>query len=179
MLSSIRTSALIVLGFVSTVAGCTTADKFNSVEIARTAMLGFNEQDVRMCAGFPTRSASEGDVTVWSYEGGGRQGGVDISAPVLFGAANANLSIPGGTCRFQVRFQRGRVDRIAYAGDNDSPQGRDTICTPVIDGCVSSSRTFGPSRRIPSASPIEQPSRAAQTDNLRPTPAPGGPAVPN
>ncbi|WP_152045984.1 hypothetical protein [Aureimonas psammosilenae] len=131
-------------------AGCAALTEFNDVEIARSAMLGFTEQDVRMCAGFPSRTAEEGDMTIWSYEIDNRSAGVSLSAPILFGAASTNLSLPStGTCRAQFRFVDGRVDRVSYAGNNDTARGRDTLCTPVIKGCVAYAKRFGKGKLPP------------------------------
>ena len=138
--------ALSRVGFLTlavTLAGCAARYGFNSVEIAKTALLGMEEKDIRMCAGFPNRSFTEEGVTIWSYDGPSRSGGVNVSAPILFGAANTSLSLPGGgNCRVQMRFVDGRLDRLAYAGDNDGPRGRNTICTPVVDGCLDYARSY-------------------------------------
>ena len=124
-------------------AGCAARYSFNAVEIAKTALLDMDQKDIRMCAGFPNRSFTEDEITIWSYDGPSRSGGVNVSAPILFGAANTNLSLPGnGSCRVQLRFVDGKVDRLAYSGDNDGPRGRNTVCTPVVDGCVDYARTY-------------------------------------
>lgn len=100
-----------------------------------------------MCAGFPSRTSEEGSTAIWSYESNERSGGVNLSAPIFFGAASTNLSLPsGGSCRAQFRFVDGRVDRIAYAGDNDSARGRDTLCTPIVDDCLTYGRSYGKGR---------------------------------
>ncbi|WP_181708042.1 hypothetical protein [Chthonobacter rhizosphaerae] len=128
---------------VAALAGCAANYDFNTVEIARTALVGLREQDVRMCAGFPDRTSSEDGVTVWSYEQQTKGNGLTVSTPVLFGAANTALNMSSaGSCRVQFRFQNGRVDRIAYAGDNDGPRGRDTLCTPIVDDCLAYARRF-------------------------------------
>ena len=124
-------------------AGCAARYSFNAVEVAKTALLGMDQKDIRMCAGFPNRSFTEDGVTIWSYDGPSRAGGVNVSAPILFGAANTNLSLPGnGNCRVQMRFIEGRLDRLAYSGDNDGPRGRNTICTPVVQGCLDYARSY-------------------------------------
>ncbi|RZJ36845.1 MAG: hypothetical protein EON87_23090 [Brevundimonas sp.] len=123
--------------------GCAARYSFNAVEVAKTALLGMDQKDIRMCAGFPNRSFTEDGVTIWSYDGPSRSGGINVSAPVLFGAANTNVSLPGGgNCRVQMRFIDGRLDRLAYSGDNDGPRGRNTVCTPVVEGCLDYAQNY-------------------------------------
>lgn len=119
------------------VSSCATHHAFNRVEIAKTTMRGMSEQDVRMCAGFPNKTYEDGKTRIWSYELEQRTGGVTLNAPVMFGLANSSLSLASnGYCKVQFLFIDGRVDKISYAGDSDTPRGRDTLCTPVISGCV-------------------------------------------
>ncbi|WP_075215404.1 hypothetical protein [Mongoliimonas terrestris] len=142
----------LLLGALLPITGCTARYDFSTVEVARTAMVGLSGQDVRMCAGFPDRTSTEDGVTVWSYEQETKGNGLTVSTPVLFGAANTAVNMSsGGSCRVQVRFKDGRVDRVAYAGDNDGPRGRDSLCTPVIDDCITYAQRFRPGRTVPVA----------------------------
>lgn len=119
-------------------AGCSTVNTYSSVEQARTLLLGFSRDDVLMCAGFPNRKQVDGDNEIWSYESSENPGGASISTtPLFFGLANASINYsPGGSCKVQMRFVDGKLQRVAYAGNNDSSTGRDTMCTPVVDDCV-------------------------------------------
>ena len=154
-------------------AGCAARYSFNAVEVAKTALLDMDQKDIRMCAGFPNRSFTEDGITIWSYDGPSRGGGVNVSAPILFGAANTNLSLPGnGSCRVQMRFVGGRLDRLAYAGDNDGPRGRNTVCTPVVEGCLDYARSYRKGRVYG-----ERP-RAAAPSNPKADPMPTGSVPP-
>lgn len=126
------------------VAGCAASVPINSVEVARKTLIGFSEEDMRLCAGFPDRSYDADGTTVWSYVFEQRTNGVTLGAPVLYGLASTSVSLSSaGNCKMQVRFRDGRVDRVAYAGDNDTAQGRDTVCTPIVDDCLSYAREHG------------------------------------
>ncbi|WP_185984285.1 hypothetical protein [Aureimonas mangrovi] len=130
--------ALLALLMVFTLAACAGTYPAQRVNSAKTVLMGLTQEDVRMCAGFPTRQHedSEAGVSIWNYELRNQAGGVNLSAPLW--VANTNLSISGGgSCQAQFRFVDGVLDRLAYAGDNDGPGGRDTLCAPIVDGCLS------------------------------------------
>jgi hypothetical protein len=127
----------LALGALSAVSACNSTYPAQRVNSAKTILMGLTQEDVRMCAGFPTRQHedSETGVSIWNYELRNQAGGVNLSAPLW--VANTNLSISGGgSCQAQFRFVDGVLDRLAYAGDNDGPSGRDTFCMPIVDGCL-------------------------------------------
>ncbi|WP_330999196.1 hypothetical protein [Oryzicola mucosus] len=112
------------------------------VRAARTEMLGLNGDDVRMCAGFPTRTATTSDGgQIWSYERAKPRGNINLVMPTgaagLFPSVggSANLA-PGGYCNAQIRFEDGKVVKIAYAGDNNQPSSVNALCSSIVDGCV-------------------------------------------
>ncbi|SER20892.1 hypothetical protein SAMN05216548_11341 [Faunimonas pinastri] len=116
-------------------AGCV-PNPVSPVEDARTQLIGLRQNDIRMCAGFPTKVFTEGDVDIWSYEKS-QPSSAGVSVPVLPNLVGASVSLNGGgDCRLQVRFDKGRVTRIAYAGDSNAVSGRNAVCTPLIAGCV-------------------------------------------
>ncbi|WP_342362914.1 hypothetical protein [Terrarubrum flagellatum] len=131
-----KTAALLALPCFL-LSSCAERHPYNTVEVAKTSMRGLSEQDVRMCAGFPSKTFDSGKTSVWSYEMEQRSGGVTLGAPVMFGIANTSLSLSSnGYCRVQFLFVDGKVDQVSYAGDSDTPRGKDTLCTPVVSGCV-------------------------------------------
>jgi len=109
---------------------------------ARTAMLGMDETDVRMCAGFPVARESEGlRGEIWSYKSSVEQGNLNLSLPnvatgPLQGSAGAIGLSSSGTCSLQVRFEEGRVVQVEVAGDNNTPRSLNATCTPMVDSCV-------------------------------------------
>ncbi|MFD2236204.1 hypothetical protein [Aureimonas populi] len=125
-----------VLASLLLLSGCAGTYAVQRVDAAKTALVGLSERDVRMCAGFPTRQFEEDEVKIWSYELRNQTGGVNFSAPLWVANTNLNLS-GGGSCHAQFKFVDGRLTRLAYAGDNDGAQGRDSLCAPIIDGCMS------------------------------------------
>ncbi|MEF2072284.1 hypothetical protein [Consotaella aegiceratis] len=137
-----RLFALVSLASLSLIglSGCMVPNEFSSVERARQSVLGFSKDDVVMCAGFPTRTRVNDDAgtEIWSYEFDEKNGGATVTAPLVFGLATPSINYSsGGDCKVQFLFIDGRVRRLAYAGDNDAASGRDTLCAPVIDDCVS------------------------------------------
>ncbi|SJZ48535.1 hypothetical protein [Consotaella salsifontis] len=132
-----RLSLAATLLFLLGGAGCTVTNKYSSVTMARSMLLGFTKDDVIMCAGFPTRTRVNGDTEIWSYEYKDQAGGATLTAPLVLGMATPTLNYSaGGGCKMQVLFVDDRVRRLAYAGDNDSAAGRDMLCTPIVDDCI-------------------------------------------
>ena len=123
-----------------------------TVATARKALLGLTETDVRMCAGFPSRTVDIESGQIWTYERAINRGGLNVSVPT-FGIGS--VPVPGGSvnvassgyCNTQVRFAEGRVVEIGYAGDNDLARRRNALCTAIVDECVIYARTPHPTVR--------------------------------
>jgi hypothetical protein len=145
----VRTLALMTL-FAGVAALSSCADKeAATVAVARTALLGLSEVDIRMCAGFPSRTVDIESGQIWTYERSINRGGLSVALPTVgvgaFPELGGSVNVaPGGYCNAQVRFANGRVVDIAYAGDNDLPRGRNALCTTVVDECVAYARTPHP-----------------------------------
>lgn len=125
------------------------AQESATVAAARASLLGLSEVDVRMCAGFPSRTVDIESGQIWTYERSVNRGGLNVVVPTLGIGA---LPVPGGSvnvsssgyCNAQVRFSKGRVVDVAYAGDNDLPRRRNALCTTIVDECVIYARTPHP-----------------------------------
>lgn len=135
-----RNVAVVPLTLACLCAGCAAGDG-RLAEQGRGAVIGYTQDEMHMCAGFPNETAKHDDVEIWSYK---RQstpsGGLTVSTPlsVLPGfSQSANIGAPIGTCSMQVRFQNGRVAEVAYAGDTDVAGIRHAYCAPLISNCVS------------------------------------------
>jgi hypothetical protein len=125
---------------------CVDGQEDATVAAARTALVGMSETDVRMCAGFPSRTADIQSGQIWTYERTINRGGLNLALPNIdvgtIPALGGSLSVaPGGYCNMQVRFSNGRVAEVEYAGDNDLPRRRNALCEPLIDECVTYGRT--------------------------------------
>jgi hypothetical protein len=151
-----RIAALMVLlaGIGVTSSSCVDgqqARESTTVTTARTALLGLSDVDVRMCAGFPSRTVDIESGQIWTYERTVNRGGLNVTVPTIGLGA---LPVPGGSvnvasggyCNAQVRFAKGRVVDVAYAGDNDLPRRRNALCTTIVDECVTYARTPHPDR---------------------------------
>ncbi|MYZ48164.1 hypothetical protein [Propylenella binzhouense] len=116
-------------------AGCVTS-RFGPVQEARTALVGLNENEMRLCAGFPSKRYEQNTLEIWSYEKT-TASSVGVSLPVLPTIVGASMNVNGGgDCRMQVVFQNGKVTRIGYSGANDSISGRYAFCAPMVAECV-------------------------------------------
>lgn len=135
-------SLIALLAGAATLSSCLENREASTAAVARTALLGLSDVDIRMCAGFPTRTAEIEAGQIWTYERTINRGGLSITVPsVEVGSIPAlgggSLSVaPGGYCNTQLRFSKGKVVDIAYAGDNDMPSQRNALCTTIVDECV-------------------------------------------
>ncbi|MEI4473251.1 hypothetical protein [Frigidibacter sp. MR17.24] len=114
-----------------------------TIAAARQLMPGLDTSDVRMCAGFPSRSLTlENGEEIWTYERARPRGSVSMSIPtVQMGGAMPGLNgsvgmSSGGYCNTQMRFRNGKLTDIEFAGDNNSTTRVNALCVPVVDGCV-------------------------------------------
>ncbi|WP_152527839.1 hypothetical protein [Lutibaculum baratangense] len=166
------------------VGGCAVPQRFSMVDDAKTMLLGLSEQDVTLCAGFPDQKQANEGSEIWSYRFKTTGNNLAVSTPVLYGIANTSMNYSsGGTCSVQFLFVDGRVSRIAYAGNNDTASGRDTLCEPVIDDCVRYVADYPRGNRVaaltasatasPNAPP--QPPPAAEAGGKRPSRANASP----
>lgn len=136
--ADVRLRIVAVAVLATALAGCA-AQQASVVSAAPAAVLGFDEIDMRMCAGFPTRTARYGNVEVWTYEHAAEQtGGVNLSLPTVVPSLGGNVNLSGGTgyCHLQVKFVDGKVVELGYAGDNDVGPVQNALCAPIIKNCV-------------------------------------------
>jgi|GEM_PF-1261876 len=119
------------------------APESGAVSRAREAMLGMDEADVRMCAGFPTDQISiPGRGTIWTYDLSRARGNFNLNLPTvatgpLQGSAGALGVNSAGSCSAQIRFVNGRVIQMEFSGDNNTFRTINGVCKPIVDGCVS------------------------------------------
>ncbi len=115
----------------------------STVAAARTELVGLDEDDVRMCAGFPSASSPTSDGgTIWAYRRDMPRGSWNVVNPsfTLFGAIPAvNTSTSrasGGNCSTQFRFSDRKLKQVEFAGDNNTATDINGLCVSMIDNCV-------------------------------------------
>jgi hypothetical protein len=115
----------------------------STVTAARKELVGLSEDDVRMCAGFPTASSPTADGgTIWAYRRDMPRGNWNVVNPsiTLFGsipAVNTSRSgSSGGSCSTQFRFADKKLRQVEFAGDNNTPTDINGLCVSMIDNCV-------------------------------------------
>jgi len=113
-----------------------------TVKTARKVMVGMNEADVRMCAGFPTLGVKVSDTEkIWTYQRNYARGNVNVGVTSLAlgpmpGVTGATGVGAEGFCNTQVRFVNGRVAQVEFAGDNNTVRRINGLCVSTIDACV-------------------------------------------
>ncbi len=152
--------------------GCVGPAAYGVLSAARSDLSGLTKADVAMCAGFPSEIRQIGGGEIWSYVHKINRAGLNLSLPGvggLYSGVNTSFSVPNSAeCRAQIRFVDGKVVEVAYAGDNDTAQGRDLVCLPIVDDCVAythEKRGRGGGAAAPPATsaPANSPSPAAAT----------------
>jgi len=120
------------------VSGCAAKDAERAL-LAREGLIGMTQHDIRMCAGLP--SGKDGDI--WMYEHGAvTPAGIAPVVPAPWGAVQINTG--GGYCRVQLRFVKGRVAEVTYAGATDIFGARDAVCGPIVRTCLTYQGTARP-----------------------------------
>lgn len=115
----------------------------STVAAARTELVGLDEDDVRMCAGFPSANSATSDGgSIWAYRRDMPRGSWNVVNPsiTLFGAIPAvntsrNVS-SGGNCSTQFRFADGKLKQVEFAGDNNTATDINGLCVSMIDNCL-------------------------------------------
>jgi len=121
---------------IMSLAGCG-AREAEIAEQGRSGLVGLSQSDIRMCAGFATKTEKDKTGDIWMYEHGTSSPdsttptvGFPLAATVQFNAPNA------GYCRVQLRFAKDRVAAVEYAGETDMMGHRDAVCAQMIRTCV-------------------------------------------
>jgi hypothetical protein len=113
-----------------------------TVKASRSVMLGMNEADVRMCAGFPTMGVKIAEnEKIWTYQRIYARGSINLGASTL--AVGPTPGLTGGTglgtpgfCYTQIRFVDGKVAQVEFAGDNNTSTRVNGLCVSTVDRCV-------------------------------------------
>ncbi len=115
----------------------------STVTAARKELVGLDEDDVRMCAGFPSASSASADGgSIWAYRRDMPRGNWNVVNPsfTLFGAIPAvNTSTSGssgGNCSTQFRFADSKLKQVEFAGDNNTTTDINGLCVSMIDNCL-------------------------------------------
>lgn len=103
----------------------------------REKLLGLDQSEIRMCAGLPTGTTKDGAGEIWMYEHATSP--PDGIAPPTF-TIPPGLNIGGqpitGYCRVQLRFVKGKVAQVQYAGATDIGDARDAACGQIVRTCL-------------------------------------------
>ena len=109
-------------------AGCGSLQAFQ----ARTALVGATETDIVSCMGVPAAKqylSRDQSVLQWDYA----QTGTDLD--LEFGIYSLKLGRPG-ICHAAIRFDRGVVRAVHFAGASITPTDPDSICGRLVHDCL-------------------------------------------
>jgi hypothetical protein len=112
---------------------------------ARKMIVGHSLADVKECLGVPTHEEdlSNGDhLAEWDYTKSSQLASLPLSSLAML-PLSLPMSLAGsvsindnGTCKAILTIRSGKVVAMRYAGDSDSVSGRDSMCAPIVRGCV-------------------------------------------
>ncbi|MGD9885828.1 hypothetical protein [Reyranella sp.] len=102
----------------------------------RRTIVGMNADAVQSCAGIPTRTKRlDRRTEIFSYERTNENiGGIQVNIPIIGGGFK--VSGTGSYCHAIMRVVDGKVAELNYTGDNDDQAGRESVCAPIVRGCV-------------------------------------------
>lgn len=99
---------------------------------ARHELVGATEPDIISCMGVPAEKqliSTDQSVLQWDYA----QTGTDFDLEL--GVYSLKLGRPG-ICRTAMRFDRGTLKAVHYAGVDVSPTNPDSICGRLVKDCL-------------------------------------------
>ena len=110
-------------------------------QLARDALIGLSEAELRNCAGAPDRSRETDSVAYFTYETGGEP---NVPSPTIgvYGGTqtiDSSFDVPLATrlqadyCEATFTLVDGRVARLAY---NSTRGGRHAECARIVEGCL-------------------------------------------
>jgi hypothetical protein len=117
-------------------AGCAQKDA-EWAQSGREKLVGLDQSAIRMCAGLPTGTTKDGKDEIWMYEHATSP--PDGIAPPTFTippGLNIGSQPITGYCRVQLRFVKGRVTQVQYAGATDIGSARDAACGQIVRTCL-------------------------------------------
>lgn len=103
----------------------------------RASLVGLDQSAIRMCAGLPSGTTKDGSSEIWMYEHAATPPG-GVAPPTLTVPPGLNVGgqAPSGYCRVQLRFVRGKVAEVQYAGATDIGSARDAVCGQIVRTCL-------------------------------------------
>ncbi|MEY9185896.1 hypothetical protein ABIG06_007451 [Bradyrhizobium sp. USDA 326] len=117
-------------------AGCAGQDA-EWAQRGRASLIGLDQSAIRMCAGLPAGTAKDGSGEIWMYEhAASPPGGIAPPTLTLPPGLNIGGQAPSGYCRVQLRFVRGKVTEVQYAGNTDIGSARDAACGQIVKTCL-------------------------------------------
>lgn len=103
----------------------------------RTTLVGLDQSAIRMCAGLPTGTTKDGRSEIWMYEHTTSlpdgMAPFTVTLPIGLGFGGTT---PSGYCRVQMRFLKGKVTEVQYAGATDILNARDAACGQIVRSCL-------------------------------------------
>ncbi len=132
---------LILTGALLALAGCQVPATFQQWAYGRPLT------DLESCMGVPDHEAHQGALSFAEWSAKRATGNITvplsdlalipITWPISLATAGSVTMPNSGDCTVVATLGAdGRVQRVAYTGDRNGWRGKNTVCLPVIDGCL-------------------------------------------
>jgi hypothetical protein len=118
-----------------TLSGCAVKEA-ETAKDARATLVGLTEKEMTLCAGFPAKAESVKGTTIWMYEHGATNPSGIPMPTVTLPVGGDVTAASNGYCRVQLRFARGKVAEVSYAGATEIWGVQDAVCAPFVRNCI-------------------------------------------
>jgi hypothetical protein len=115
--------------------GCSSLERADIAQEARTHMVGLSKAQVLACMGSPDATRTEGATETWAYlSGDGHTQGYVIPGPRSLTAHDAQAT--QYLCTVQVVMQNGSVARLDYLGPDSGLFSPNAQCAFAVQNCA-------------------------------------------
>jgi hypothetical protein len=129
-----RWALLVALGLAAS-GGCSSFERAEIAQEARTHMVGFSKAQVLACMGAPERTTTEGATETWAYLSGDGH----TQAYVIPGSRSLSAHDAAAAqtlCTVQIVIKNGRVARLDYLGPDSGLLSPNAQCAFAVQNCA-------------------------------------------
>jgi len=131
---------LLALALLPWFGGCTI---YNSHEAhkAESHMIGMSEYALESCIGLPDQRTQIGNAEILTYYDTATNNGVNLTMPIIGGGVSLTGS---GYCHATFTLSDDHVIKVQYTGDNSQLLAPQSICAPIVNGCIPKNEELPP-----------------------------------
>lgn len=131
---------LVAVGLLPWLGGCTLYSSHEAHQ-AESHMIGMSDYALQSCIGVPDQKAQVGNAEILTYYDSATNNGVNLTLPIIGGGVSLTGS---GYCHATFTLIEDRVVKVNYTGDNSQMLAPQSICAPIVKGCIPRNETLAP-----------------------------------